>query len=59
MEIFELSGGTKEEMVDTKYISCDGKEAQDFYNEVIAFFDKQEGYTTSRSRFGNGKAKFM
>ena len=80
MEIFELSSGTKEEMVDfltkyrsmapstltadfykkivdNKYISCAGKDAQDFYNEVTAFFDEQEGYTTSRSRLGDMRSK--
>lgn len=44
-------------IVDHKVISCIGTNAQEFYDEVIAFFDKQEGYTTSRSRFGSMRSK--
>ena len=52
-----LTADFYKKIVDHKYISCIGKEASDFYDEVTAFFDKQEGYTSSRSRFGAMRSK--
>lgn len=44
-------------LLDVKIISCEGASAQNFYNEVIAFFDTQKGYTSSRSRMGGVRSK--
>lgn len=52
-----LSADYYKKIVDHKVISCIGLEAQDFYNEATTFFDEQEGYTTSRSRFGDMRSK--
>lgn len=52
-----LSANYYENLVDYKVISCIGPDAENFYNEAIAYFDTQEGYTNSRSRMGNMRGK--
>lgn len=52
-----LSPNDYKKIVDHKAISCVGANAQDFYNEVIEFFDAKEGYTVSRSRYGDMRGK--
>ena len=52
-----LSADFYRNLLDYKAISCIGPDAEAFYDELIAFFDKKEGYTTSRSRMDGMKSK--
>ena len=44
-------------IIDMKSVACTGKDAQVFYDEAIAFFDAQEGYTVNRTRLNGIRGK--
>lgn len=55
--VFGEGGKGYEKIVDQRAISCTGSSAKKFYDEVIAFFDTQKGYTSSRTRIDKIRGK--